>query len=364
MSLRWNLPCTRLVLVLTMIVATVLTVVYFKGSKFVPRTELSSVNNLHIKLGDIQNIISELSWDIKERENETHPPVEVRTKPSPQAQPFKKKIPWQGIAYRRTNGSWVADDSVCTEDEEFDVATLKTPAGNTPICIHDVVEDRSVSKSLKAVGNWEPEVMYTAFEALNENKDHVFVDIGGNIGTFSLAAAKLGHRVISVEPYAMNTKRLCRGVVKGGFAGQMFVIYNAMSYVRETISFKVFPKEAAMTRIVKAANTKPSSDAVTTIQMNDLLEMFDIKSAVLKMDCEDHEVQVMKGAEMFFKVVDVRMVIIEWDKLYKNPETPCIIEMMERFKFKPYTIGKDAKPLNISEYNQWNIRNIVFKREE
>ncbi|XP_071116639.1 uncharacterized protein [Haliotis cracherodii] len=340
------------VLVLTITVAAVYAIVCFNGSK----------SDLDGKLGDIQTSISKLSLDIKGMVNEVHLPVEVRAEPLPQSQPFKKMPSWHGIAYKRTNGSWVADDSMCTEDEVYDEAILKTPAGNTRIFIHATKDDNAVSNTLKKVGVWEPDVMYTSFEILKENKDHVFIDVGGNIGTFSLAAAKLGNRVISVEPYDVNTKRLCRGVVKGGFAGQMFVIHNAMSDVRQPIAFKIYKGSIAHTRIEKKASHNLNSDAVTTIQMNDLLEMFNIKSAVLKLDCEDHEVQVMKGAEAFFNVVDVRMVIIEWDKLFKNPETPYILEMMKRFKLKPYTIGKDAKPLNKSDYTL-SRRNIVFKKE-
>ncbi|XP_071107293.1 uncharacterized protein [Haliotis cracherodii] len=352
-------------------VAAVLLLLYVKGPRLNNnywKTQGPCITSLNTKMDNIQHSVGELSVDIKSHQDKVPAPVPipVPAKPTPkqavQALPFKKKIPWQGIAYKRTNGSWVADDSMCTEDEVFDQATLKTPAGNTPIFIHDVVKDHSVSKYLKTVGNWEPDVMYTAFEALKENKDHVFVDIGGNIGTFSLAAAKLGHRVISVEPYAMNTKRLCRGVVKGGFAGQMFVIHNAMSELRETLSFKLHPNDIAMTRVEKVTNSTSNTDTVTSIQMNDLLELFDMKSAVIKLDCEDHEVEVMKGAEIFFQKVDVRMVLIEWDKLIVNQGTLYIIEMMKRFNFKPYNLGKNAKALDMSEYTRWKNRNVVFKK--
>ncbi|XP_067667379.1 uncharacterized protein [Haliotis asinina] len=332
------------------------------------------ISSLNTKMDSIQNSVGVLSEDIKSQQKKmrqqnrvpTPAPQPTPAKPIPipkvQAKPFKKKIQYQGIAYKRTNGNWISDDSMCTEDEVYDEATLKTPAGNTPIFIHKVVEDRSVSKYLKTVGNWEPDVMYTAFEVLRQNKDHVFVDVGGNIGTFSLAAAKLGNRVISVEPYAMNTKRLCRGVVKGGFAGQMFIIHNAMSELRETLTFKLEPGDVAMTRVAKVTNTTSSTETVTSIQMNDLLELFDFKSAVVKLDCEDHEVEVMKGAEIFFQKVDVRMVLIEWDKLVRNQGTLYIIEMMKRFNFKPYDLGKKAKSLDMSKYTEWKSRNVVFRK--
>ena len=62
-----------------------------------------------------------------------------------------------------------------------------------------------MSKFILKAGMWEPGISLTIKLLLqNANPDILFLDVGANLGIHSLYAAKLGHRVVAVEPQERN----------------------------------------------------------------------------------------------------------------------------------------------------------------
>ena len=58
----------------------------------------------------------------------------------------------------------------------------------------------------------------------------LFVDVGANLGFFSLAAASLGYRVISFEPMTRNMWKLARSVERNdGFEARVALYQNAVT---------------------------------------------------------------------------------------------------------------------------------------
>ena len=57
-------------------------------------------------------------------------------------------------------------------------------------------------------GLWEPFVTRVYQQALTFHHDAVVVDVGANIGYYTLLAAAMGHSVIAVEPQHENLRRL------------------------------------------------------------------------------------------------------------------------------------------------------------
>jgi hypothetical protein len=53
-------------------------------------------------------------------------------------------------------------------------------------------------------------------------------------------------------------------------------------------------------------------DLISSIYLDDLLPLFDLKEVVIKMDVETHEANVLKGAEQFFKSVQVHYFLLEF----------------------------------------------------
>lgn len=56
----------------------------------------------------------------------------------------------------------------------------------------------------------------------------MFLDIGVNIGVFILEMVKLGWKIIVVELFIDNIKRLCCFVYKGKFGDLVIIIVNVI----------------------------------------------------------------------------------------------------------------------------------------
>jgi 2-polyprenyl-3-methyl-5-hydroxy-6-metoxy-1,4-benzoquinol methylase len=73
------------------------------------------------------------------------------------------------------------------------------------ICVYEAKKDHWVSKEILQNGTWEPGISLTIKLLLEQaDKDILFLDIGANLGIHSLYAAKLGYRVVAIEPQENN----------------------------------------------------------------------------------------------------------------------------------------------------------------
>ena len=100
-------------------------------------------------------------------------------------------------------------------NDDFDCVPLAVDH-NPTICLYSDTEDIYVSKDIRHRGIWEAEIVRKAFRSILLNDPHLgFIDIGANLGLYSLVAASMGHNVISVEPFDNNLRRLRKSVSLG-----------------------------------------------------------------------------------------------------------------------------------------------------
>ena len=96
---------------------------------------------------------------------------------------------------------------------------------------HDpVTQDVYISGSVHAgTEPWDPYV-WERIVALSRGvpKGSRFVDVGANLGYFSLAAASLGYSVVSFEPMSRNARKLARSVARNGFKDRVTLYQNAV----------------------------------------------------------------------------------------------------------------------------------------
>ena len=57
-----------------------------------------------------------------------------------------------------------------------------------------------VSGNLHTQGVWEPQITALLQKALRQDTTSTLVDVGAHVGYYSLLAAAMGHKVISIEP--------------------------------------------------------------------------------------------------------------------------------------------------------------------
>jgi FkbM family methyltransferase len=193
---------------------------------------------------------------------------------------------------------------------------MKTVRGNTTICVYPVDVDRFVSLTLVKKGQWEAVESAGFQKLLLENPHMNVIDIGANVGVYTLLGAKLNRRVVAVEANGENIRKIHKSLQLNGFENLVTVVYNAVSDRYEQLQVDLDELHN-----IGGGHTKPIGtsapghsrvDTVSTIFLDDLLEIVTFKQAILKIDIEQYEPKAFRHASKLFKNVDIKYVFMEW----------------------------------------------------
>jgi FkbM family methyltransferase len=122
------------------------------------------------------------------------------------------------------------------------------------------------------------------------DKDGVTIDLGANIGAFSIYAAKHGTRVVSVEPESNNLKALKRNI---GINDMNNLITVAPYAISDYIGSAKINNAGGDSTILD--NT--DGLVVDVITLDKLFDLYQIKEVnVLKIDIEGSEVRAILGS--------------------------------------------------------------------
>lgn len=208
-----------------------------------------------------------------------------------------------------SENKWTSNKDFCPSDTSKFVFTKLASPFNIPIYVYTATEDQWVSGRIINGGIWEEDLVTKILTQMDNHPGATFVDIGSNIGVFSLAVAGRKRNVISVDCLRGNVQRLCNSIKTAGFTDRVSIVYNAVSDERKNFSLGTYEGNVGGT-YVKDAIT--GGDLISSIYLDDLLPLFDLKEVVIKMDVETHEANVLKGAEQFFKSVQVHYFLLEF----------------------------------------------------
>jgi FkbM family methyltransferase len=241
----------------------------------------------------------------------------------------------------------------------MDCVELKTAYGPTPIYIHDISVDRWVSGNVKRTGTWEPGNIQLIVSLLKKDPELGFMDLGSHMGVFSLSVAKFGRKVVSVDPLIENVQRLCKSVQKGGFTENVTIIFNPLSDKHAVVNFKREVGNIGGTTVVEASkattNADPGDDSGDsyTVTLDDILPLLPFKKAILKMDVQEHEYHVLRGATKFFQHVHVPAILMEWVLMKTIPDAENVINLLIGNNYKAYKPKINGAELEPIYYKTW-----------
>ena len=252
------------------------------------------------------------------------------------------------------------------ETSEFDFKCLQMKfVPRTPICIYPVKEDIYISRLIVNTGMWEKkEVMWTQ-DVLRTNSDMGLIDIGTNIGVFSLTVAAMGHNVLSVEPKLENARRFHKAVKLGHLEDRVTLVTNAVNDKTGNCGLDVNPNNQGNIKIKdigsnEQLNGTDKKKYTTCITINDLVPLCRFKKAFMKMDIEGNEHKALSAAGQLFHSIDIRYIVMEWHfmrQLLADPSSKdCMlvnrmIAFLEERDYVPMTF--DDALLNKSSWNSW-----------
>ena len=194
------------------------------------------------------------------------------------------------------------------------------------------------------------------------------VDIGANIGLWSLPAARLT-KVVSVEPDWRSMARLAVAVDLGHVSSNITLIHNAIHNVHTTLRMgasSINPSHAFLIETSKCKATlsgKKWCDTlppIDTIILNDILPLVQFKSALMKVDVEGNEVNVFteSTAGKLFDHIDIPIVFMEWALCKQRPTVQRLLDFFYNRNFSAFDLRNSKLR---KHYSKWPP-NIVFKK--
>ena len=137
---------------------------------------------------------------------------------------------------------------------------------------------------------WEKHVTKFLKLHLTAHSDALFVDVGANIGYFTLFAAALGRNVVAFEPVRENLRRLKKGVQLNGLEHQVFLLQNVAADHRNEVRM-VNPNKKCQgcIKVSEGSNAKQmleNNGLMQSTMLDDCFPLFGSmrKPIIIKMD--------------------------------------------------------------------------------
>jgi FkbM family methyltransferase len=184
-------------------------------------------------------------------------------------------------------------------------------------------EDIYISAQIHDKGTWDEYILSVFHHVLQKvprekRAAQLVVDVGANIGFFSLTAASYGVRTISFEPMRFNLDRLVSSIERNRGFGRRMEVYNmAVSNSNQMVFLKPTSAETnAGNFFIQDVPAKDivgqyGVDYVTSVTLDQIINQ-DV--LLMKIDVETYEPFVLDGAFHLLCHNIVRHIIIEVDK--------------------------------------------------
>ena len=156
----------------------------------------------------------------------------------------------------------------------------------------------------------------------------VLVDVGMNIGWFSLWALAHNQTVHSFEPNPMNRLRFCESVKLNQFPATRIHLYKyGVSDRHTTLSLSYSPGALGSAQLVDPANSRGGQTTtvedvpvVTLDEMAQTAGFFNSEISLLKIDVEGHDAAVLNGAKDLLQSGNVKNIFMEFKCETNNHE--------------------------------------------
>ncbi len=97
------------------------------------------------------------------------------------------------------------------------------------ICLKPL--DEWISMKINANGAWEQDIVNNVIRAMNAYPSAVFVDIGANIGMYTLVIAALKRKVVAVDAAPFNLAYIKQSLEISRTRDYVELIYNSIRWI-------------------------------------------------------------------------------------------------------------------------------------
>ena len=198
----------------------------------------------------------------------------------------------------------------------------------------------------------------------------VFIDVGANIGLWTLVAATAvgpSGRVFSFEPNPTTFERLSENIKLNGKASRVEAFPKAVSAGERMVLF-VCERQHNLSAISSSGSdlhtTKVSTLTLDRLLTNDLVAS---RLEGIKLDTEGHELEALQGASGLIEkrrpwlIVEFNTTLLPSNALGDWP----VYRLLAEKRYRPFIYDKRGKETEISpSYSLHGYQNILFVRND
>lgn len=206
---------------------------------------------------------------------------------------------------------------------------------------HDpVLQDQYISASVHQHDRpWDPYIWDRIISLTSTPDGSVFVDVGANLGYFTLAAASLGYKVVAFEPMSRNAQKLAKSIQRNEqFSSRVTLYQNAVTALsgQPVALHETHHSNQGNGQIVVSDASIPEEggsdhdkNQLLSVTLSEVLWGMD--AFIVKIDVEGHENEVLEGARDWICNNAVRHIIMEISdatKLSSHPPLSTLIAFL------------------------------------
>lgn len=206
-------------------------------------------------------------------------------------------------------------------------------------------QDETMSAHLIGHGYWEPNV-YSIVWSLVRPGDTV-VEVGANVGYYTIAMAALVGRTGSVTSFEANprlAKMVEKSIYINGFKSHVRVVAKAVFETPGTIKFDASRKRSGWGHVSTNGLAAFEDSVVLDVEATNL-DAHDLGSVdFIRLDAEGSEPFILRGGQRMIEASPDVVICMEWDPIQMGGRTslPEFIEWLRALGFRTWRIGLDG----------------------
>ena len=187
----------------------------------------------------------------------------------------------------------------------------------------NALSDKITGKFYTRVGTWDSHIIKSVWDSnsylqcgYNISPDDLVIDIGAQIGTFSVLAALQGANVLAFEPHPENYQLLLKNIALNNVANKVTTYEKAILPTAGKEKLWIHPENTGAHTIHNLDHFKKGTFTkfinISSITLNSILK--DVKKCdLLKLDCEGDEYSILQNSDLS----KVSKISMEWHGKHK-----------------------------------------------
>jgi FkbM family methyltransferase len=182
-------------------------------------------------------------------------------------------------------------------------------------------------------------------------KDQTWLDLGSNIGYFSLYFATKAKQVTSVDANPTLTKMVSDQSSVNSYSNVESLNYAISNESGKEVEFFITPDDNARSSLIKHNDmSEVIKISAETISIDKLSHQFSIKPFGIKVDIEGIEILALKGAHELLTNTPPKVILMELSQREECMASPNeLIEYLKPYKYSAYIIRNNKLTLKTED---------------